>query len=204
MWIRFIPFAEATGRLRSLYERVRGPDDNVDNIMLAHSLRPHTLEGHMHLYKRVLHHSANQLPKWLLEAVGVYVSLLNGCRYCTEHHFAGMAALLRDDERARAIRAALENTDPAAVFSGRELAALRYAHALTLNPTSVRESHVAALRAAGLEDGEILELNQVTAYFAYANRTVQGLGISTDGDVLGLSPGDSDDPDNWAHGGAQA
>lgn len=203
MWIRFVPFADAVGRLRQMYERVKGPDDNVDNIMLAHSLRPHTLEGHMHLYKRVLHHSANQLPKWLLEAVGVYVSLLNDCRYCTEHHYAGMAGLLDDEARAEAILQALRNTDPAAVFEGRDLAALRYAHALTLNPGGVRESHIAALREAGLEDGEILELNQVAAYFAYANRTVQGLGVSTDGDILGLSPGNSDNPDDWSHRDAQ-
>ena len=55
------------------------------------------------------------------------------------------------------------------------------------------------LRAAGLDDGQILEINQVTAYFNYANRTVLGLGIDTDGDIIGLSPGDSSDPDNWSH-----
>ncbi|MBT5265643.1 MAG: alkylhydroperoxidase, partial [Rhodospirillaceae bacterium] len=40
-WIRTIPYKEATGRLKQLYDRVKGPDDNVDNIMMAHSLRPH-------------------------------------------------------------------------------------------------------------------------------------------------------------------
>ena len=55
-WIKTIPFADATGRLRQLYERVTGLGDNVDNIMLAHSLRPHSMEGHMHLHKYVLHH----------------------------------------------------------------------------------------------------------------------------------------------------
>jgi hypothetical protein len=29
---------------------------------------------------------------------------------------------------------------------------------------------------------------------------VLGLGVSTEGDILGLSPGDSDDPANWTHG----
>ncbi len=56
-----------------------------------------------------------------------------------------------------------------------------------------------ALRAAGFDDGEILEINQVTAYFAYANRMVLGLGIDIDGDIIGLSPGDSSDPENWSH-----
>ena len=30
-------------------------------------------------------------------------------------------------------------------------------------------------------------------------RTVLGLGCSTAGDVIGLSPGNSDDPDDWNH-----
>ena len=55
------------------------------------------------------------------------------------------------------------------------------------------------LKEAGWEDGEILEINQVTAYFSYANRTVSGLGCTTKGDVLGLSPGNADEPDDWSH-----
>ena len=53
---------------------------------------------------------------------------------------------------------------------------------------------------AGMDDGMISEVNQVVSYFAYANRTVLGLGVSTDGGVLGLSPGDNDYPGNWSHG----
>lgn len=198
-WIQTVPYENATGRLKQLYDRVKGPDGHVDNIMAAHSLRPHSMEGHMHIYKYVLHHSANLIPKWLLETVGVYVSLMNGCGYCVEHHFAGLRRLLGDDARAETIRDALDGGRPEAAFDGAELAMLRYAEALTRAPAAMQESDVAALRAAGLDDGRILELNQVVAYFAYANRTVLGLGVTTDGDVLGLSPGDSADPANWSH-----
>jgi uncharacterized peroxidase-related enzyme len=165
--------------------------------MLVHSLRPHTLEGHMVLYKNVLHHTSNSLPKWLLETIGVYVSLLNKCAYCIEHHFNGLKRLLKDDARSEKMRTALEENDFGA-FDAREQAILKYAHALTTQPSSVVESLVQDLRAAGLSDGEILEVNQVTAYFAYANRTVLGLGVTTDGDILGLSPNASDG-DNWKH-----
>ncbi len=198
-WIRTVPFAEATGKLKKLYERITGPDNNVDNIMLAHSLRPHSMEGHMTLYKYVLHHPDNTLPKWYLEAIGVYVSYLNRCGYCFDHHLAGMRRLIADDERSDAIAAALSVDDPAAAFSGRELAGLRYAARLTIAQSEMTKDDVAALRDAGFDDGEILEINQVTAYFAYANRMVLGLGINTDGDIVGLSPGDSNDPDNWSH-----
>lgn len=198
-WITTIPYAAAEGKLRKLYDRIKGPDNNVDNIMLAHSLRPHTLEGHMALYKYTLHHPRNTLPKSYLETIGVYVSLLNECRYCVDHHYSGLLRLLGDNERGTSIRTALDKNNPAAAFSGKELAGLTYVEKLTTAATSISTQDIDDLRSAGLEDGEILEINQVTAYFAYANRTVLGLGINTEGDVIGLSPGDNSDPDNWSH-----
>jgi uncharacterized peroxidase-related enzyme len=198
-WIATVAFEDATGKVRQLYERIKGPDNNVDNIMMAHSLRPHTMEGHMAIYKNVIHHPRNTLPKWLLEAVGVYVSLINKCDYCIEHHYVGMRRLLNDDERSSEIRTALEAEDPERAFSGRELAALRYAAALTRTPTDISPEDLDALREASLDDGEILEVNQVAAYFNYANRTVLGLGINKDGDIIGLSPTDGEDMDNWSH-----
>jgi len=199
MWIGTVEYDDATGRLKTLYDRVRAPDGQIDNIMKAHALRPHTMEGHMTLYKYVLHHSANQVPKWQLELLGVYVSHLNGCAYCVEHHFAGMKRLLKDDARADMIRAAIEDCTPEDVLDGALLAMARYAEALTRDPADIDETYIEAMREAGLDDGMILEVNQVVAYFAYANRTVLGLGVSHVGEALGLSPGDSDDPDNWTH-----
>jgi len=198
-WISTISYDDADGVLRELYERIKGPGNNVDNIMLAHSLRPHTMQGHMTLYKYVLHHPRNTLPKSYLETIGVYVSMLNDCSYCIEHHFAGLARLLGDEQRAGEIRRALEQGDPAAAFAGRDLAGLVYAARLTTAAAELGRADIDTLREAGFDDGEILELNQVSAYFAYANRTVLGLGIDTDGDIIGLSPGDSTDPDNWSH-----
>jgi uncharacterized peroxidase-related enzyme len=199
-WIDTVPRADADERLAPLYDRVAGPDGAVDNILAAHSLRPHTLEGHMALYKAVLHHYGNTLPKWVLEAIGVYVSMINGCAYCVEHHFAGLTRLLRNDtERAAKIRAALEAGTPEIGLDRQTADALVYAAKLTREPAGVTRADVQALRDAGYRDGEILEINQVAAYFAYANRTVLGLGVTTEGDVLGLSPGDSADPTNWSH-----
>ena len=68
-WIATVSYQEATNTLLQLYDRVKGPGDNVDNIMLAHSQRPHTMEGHMSLYKYVLHHPHNTVDKWFREAL---------------------------------------------------------------------------------------------------------------------------------------
>jgi uncharacterized peroxidase-related enzyme len=201
MWISHIAYEDAEGRLRQLYDRIKGPGDNVDNIMLAHSLRPHSMEGHMALYKYVLHHASNTVPKWFLETLGVQVSLLNECAYCVEHHFSGLRRLLADEVRAATIRNALESGNLEGIFSSRERAAIEYSLALTKAPNDQDElkRRLEAMSATGFDDGQILEINQVAAYFAYANRTVLGLGVTTDGDILGLSPGNSENPDDWSH-----
>jgi uncharacterized peroxidase-related enzyme len=199
-WIETIAYGDATGKLKTLYDRVKGPDDNVDNIMMMHSLRPHSMEGHMAIYKYILHHSGNTIPKWFLEVLGVWVSSLNECNYCVEHHFSGMKRLLDDDPRADAIRVAIESRDLAAMpLDAAQKCAMDYARVLTRDPAGLTENNVIALRDMGYTDGEILEINQVSAYFSYANRTVLGLGCSTTGDILGLSPNKSDNPDDWNH-----
>ena len=71
-WIKTIDYKSADKHLKRIYDRVKGPKDNVDNVLLIHSLRPHSLVGHMTLYKNVLHNSANVLPKWYLEAIGIF------------------------------------------------------------------------------------------------------------------------------------
>ena len=153
----------------------------------------------MALYKNVLHHNGNELDKHWLEALGVYVSLLNQCDYCVEHHFHGYKRLLGNNELAEQIRDAMESNDLSEVFNEQENTLFSYARRLTLTPNLVNEMDLAKMRGAGYNDGQILEVNQVVAYFNYANRTVLGLGVNTQGDVLGLSPNDNDDPENWGH-----
>lgn len=200
-YIKTIPYGAATGKLRRLYDRIKGPDNNVDNIMMVHSLRPHSMEGHMALYKNVLHHAGNTVPKWFLELLGVWVSALNKCGYCVDHHYAGLQRLLGDEARAAIILAAIKAQRPeAAGLDPAQVLAMRYAQVLTLTPAQVNEAMTEGLREAGFDDAEILEINQVVAYFNYANRTVLGLGCSTDGDIIGLSPGNPDDPNDWGHG----
>lgn len=198
-WIKTIGYDEASGTLKKIYDRVKGPNNNIDNILGIHSLRPHSLTGHMALYKNVLHNSNNSLPKWFLETIGVYVSYLNQCSYCVDHHFAGLARLLSDGARADQIMDAVRKNDFTNTFDEQYRRALKYTETLTLNPTSIESATVEGLKEVNFSDGEILEINQVCSYFNYVNRTVLGLGVNTDGDLLGLSPNENDDPNNWNH-----
>ena len=198
-WIKTISYEDADSKLKKLYDRIKGPDNNVDNVLSIHSLRPHSLVGHMALYKNVLHNSNNTLPKWYLEALGVYVSYLNKCDYCVKHHFEGFKGLLSDNARSDRFMDLVKSDQLEEFFDAKLYKGVIYSKQLTLHPNSISEQNINDLRAASFTDGEILEINQVTSYFNYVNRTVLGLGVNTNGDVLGLSPNNSDDPDNWSH-----
>ena len=52
------------------------------------------------------------------------------------------------------------------------------------------QTDVDALRAQGLDDGQILEVNQIICYFNYVNRSINGLGVTTEGDIVGYYSGD--------------
>lgn len=198
-WIRMLKYEESTGYLRQLYDRVKGPAGSIDNVMKIHSLRPHTMEGHSALYKSVLHHTGNTTPVWFLECLGIYTSLANNCDYSVAHHFAGLTRLLKDEAKAKTIYEALAAGDPESAFSGSQLALLRYVRKLTLQPQKMLESDVQACRAAGCTDEEIFEANQVCAYFNYSNRLLNGLGVTTKGDLLGFSPPNTSKLDDWEH-----
>lgn len=52
-----------------------------------------------------------------------------------------------------------------------------YVHKLTLMPWAMAEVDVVELREAGFSDAAILDINQVTGYYAFVNRLADGLGV---------------------------
>ena len=198
-WIKTIAYEEAQGSLKEMYDRIKGPNNKVDNVLSIHSLRPHTLIGHMTLYKSVLHNANNSLPKWYLEALGVYVSNLNACDYCEQHHFAGFKRLFKDDAKAEQFLSQVRKGTALTFFDNHYAHGMEYARKLTQEHANITQNDVQQLQEAGFSDGEILEINQVTSYFCYVNRMVVGLGVNTKGDIIGLSPNDSDNPNDWSH-----
>ncbi len=54
---------------------------------------------------------------------------------------------------------------------------LEYVAKLTLEPWNMKEADVIALRENGFTDAAILDINQVTGYYAFVNRLADGLGV---------------------------
>ena len=54
-WIEMLSVENATGSLKEAYDLAKTPAGTVDNVMRIHSQRPHTMVGHLTLYRSVLH-----------------------------------------------------------------------------------------------------------------------------------------------------
>lgn len=76
-----------------------------------------------------------------------------------------------------ALVTALQTDYRQANLSPAERAVLDYAHKLTLTPWQMIEADVQTLREHGFSDRAILDINQITAYYAYVNRIAAGLGV---------------------------
>ena len=184
-WIKTISYKDSTGNLRKIYDKVKSPPGNIDNVYKAHSLRPATLKGHDVLYKSILHNDENSLPLWFLETIGAYTSMLNNCSYAIRHHSENIRKLLNDEKHFKDIYDALSSFHPEKVFSGKLLLLIQYTEKLTKTPDKITLSDIEKIKNAGADDGEILEVNQACAYFNYVNRFINGLGIDLGDDVIG-------------------
>ena len=90
-----------------------------------------------------------------------------------EHHCRG---LLRESKDEALIEELRRDVRTARVSPARR-AMLDYVIRLTEAPWAVTQDQVARMRAQGYSDQAIAAVNQITGFFAWCNRTVEGLGV---------------------------
>ena len=184
-WISMVEDEEADDQLKQIFDVARTPHGTLDNVMRIHSLRPATMIGHLTLHKSILHSDEITLPLWFLEVIAAYVSILNSCEYSLTHHWNNAVRLIDNAQRVEAIQTALRSQSFENTFNEKEIAILHYTKKLTCHVVNLKKVDVIKLKQAGCNDGEILEVNQVAAYFNYSNRVLNGLGVSLVGDKIG-------------------
>lgn len=80
---------------------------------------------------------------------------------------------MKDDALVEALQRDYRQAD----LNAADRAMLDYAHKLTVTPWHMAEADVQTLREHGFSDRAILDINQITAYYAYVNRIADGLGV---------------------------
>lgn len=89
------------------------------------------------------------------------------------HHGEGLRRLTHDDALVEQLKTDFRQ----ASLSERDRAMLEYAVKLTVEPWNMVEADAETLRQAGFQDADILDINQVTGYYAFVNRLADGLGV---------------------------
>ncbi|MCA9653998.1 MAG: carboxymuconolactone decarboxylase family protein [Myxococcales bacterium] len=80
-WIDLVAPADATGRLRKLYDAAVARAGRVFNVIMAQSRQPEVLDASTRLYLRVMWSPSEPLSRAQREMIAVTVSRTNGCRY---------------------------------------------------------------------------------------------------------------------------
>lgn len=90
-----------------------------------------------------------------------------------KHHGAGLRKLINDDKLGERLKEDFRQAD----LDEKDLAMLEYTAKLTLEPWNMKENDVLELRKKGFSDEAILDIVQVTGYYAFVNRLADGLGV---------------------------
>ena len=175
-WVATVAPEEATGLLKEAYDwqaqRLGGPTEFTQ----LGSLHPELVYERLRLYK-VVDSLRSGLTDRERHIVAYLTSLLNETPHCA----SGARQKLHLDETADELVEHLAvNAFAPATGDERLDAIVEYTATLTRSPGSVTQDHIKRLRSAGLSDGDIIALNNLSAYFCYTNRVATGLGLRTE------------------------
>jgi uncharacterized peroxidase-related enzyme len=158
----------ASPEVKEVYEKtLRGKPVNIQKA-LAH--RPEMLKNFLSFYASV----SRALDRKLYELIYLRISLINGCRYCTQHHVASSR------------RAGLTAEDWAALKAGnysryteKEQAALTYVEKLTRAPHEITEADFDELKKH-FSEPEIVDIHMLAGLANLTNRVTDPLGLEVE------------------------
>jgi uncharacterized peroxidase-related enzyme len=155
----------ASAEVREIYDTtLRGKPGNVQKA-LAH--RPEMLKSFLTFYASV----GRSLDRKLYELVYLRVSMINGCRYCAQHHVASSkrVGLTADDWTAL-------RTGDYSRFSEKERSALSYVEKLTRAPREINDADFAGLKKH-FSEPEIVDIHMLAGLANLTNRVTDPLDL---------------------------
>ena len=159
--IQPVDHGSATGDARDLLDGVKSALGVVPNIFATFVQSPKVLEGFLAMNSAL---GQGRLSPQLREQIALTVAGANACDYCASAHTAlGKGAGLGTEELARNLRGQATDEKTQSV--------LRFVRSVVDQSGRVVDGDVQALRDAGFDDGELVEIvthigvNMFTNYF---------------------------------------
>jgi uncharacterized peroxidase-related enzyme len=149
----------ATGRAKQLLEAVQAKLKITPNMTRVMANSPAVLEAYLQFSGAL---AAGALDPKLREQLALEVGEQNSCQYCVSAHTAigGMVGLPASE---------IDSARNATSASPRNAAALKFAQTVVAGKGQVSDADVAAVRAAGFNDGEIAEIIAHVAVNIFTN-----------------------------------
>ncbi|MGH1561212.1 peroxidase-related enzyme [Mumia sp. DW29H23] len=168
---------DVSPRLQRQFDAAEKSYGRVPNWLRGYAVNEATLERLLAIYGPLWDDSADHhLTIQERELISVVVAHENHCGYCVANHRHGLAEAIGDKERA----ARIADDHHLVEFTERDQALVDLAAKVTNEAHLVGEADYEKLRRVGLTNAGIVEAIEVAAFFSYANRLTQAIGLQPD------------------------
>jgi alkylhydroperoxidase domain protein len=133
---------------------------------------PDILEARTRTDKDIFYNTSSGLPRAERELAAAATSRFNGCIYCASVHARHAITYSKRQDDVRRLLDVGTGTD----LGQRWNAIVAASVALSATPIAFGPQHIADLRAAGLDDADIVDVINAAAFFNWANRLMLSLG----------------------------
>jgi len=179
-FIETVPEDEATGATAELYESDREAFGYLPNFSRGFSLRPSVYGAWRQLNGAIKQEM--DLRRYELATVAAARRLRSS--YCVLAHGSVLADKFLGPDAVRTLVA----DHRAAELTDAEVAVMDLADKVAGDATTVEQADIDRLRAAGLSDGEIVDVVLAAAARCFFSKTLDALGIAPDAKFAALDP----------------
>jgi uncharacterized protein YciW len=172
MWIDVVPFEEAEGLLKEVYERQAATLGKPTELTMLGSLYPALAAARSDLY-RVVEACPSSMTPLERQAVALAATAPLGSTFLTAGVEAKYLSTGGSTDQANDFKAGRLTG-----LSAKAAALARYARLVATAPEKAERSDIEACRGAGATDLDILDANNLASYYAYLARVCLGLGLS--------------------------
>jgi uncharacterized peroxidase-related enzyme len=169
-WLDVVKLDQATPEQIAVLEESH-PKAKVSDYYLFLVHQPEILRQRSTAFNAIMY-APGGMSRAERELGATVVSRINGCVYCASVHAQRFEQLAKRND---VITQVFDDPHTAGT-TPREQAIARFSIALTAAPDQVSADSIRALKDAGLDETEILDLIHSVAIFAWANRLMLNLG----------------------------
>ncbi len=164
--IALIEPEQASPEVKEIYQqKLKGKPGNAQKALAHH---PELLKNFLSFYASV----GRSLDRKLYELIYIRVSLINGCRYCLQHHIASSKRVGLTSEDWSALKQGNYSR-----FGEKEKAALNYTEKLTRAPHDINDADFNELKKY-FPDPEIVDLHLLAGLANLTNRFTDPFGLA--------------------------